>query len=133
MLQRLWILARARRDFAFERTLAGLGHERWLQQLHAWGYRSHLIFLALPYPTLAVARVAERVRQGGHGVPEHLVRRRYASGLRNLFETYMHAVGSWQVYDNSDMRGPRLIASGGAGQTRRIADPIAWAELEKQR
>jgi len=108
MLQRLRFLARAQRGFAFETTLAGLGHERWLQQLHAWGYRSHLVFLALPSPALVVARVAERVRQGGHGVPEHVVRRRCASGLRNLFETYRHAVGSWQVYDNSDIGGPRL-------------------------
>jgi len=97
MLQRLRFLTRAGWDFAFETTLAGLDHERWLQQLHAWGYRSHLVFLALPSPALTVARVAERVRQGRHAVPETVVRRRYASGLRNIFETYMHAVGSWQV------------------------------------
>jgi len=133
MLQRLRFLARVRRDFAFETTLAGVGHERWLQQLHASGYRSHLVFLALPSAALAVARVAERVRQGGHDVPEDVIRRRYASGLRNLFATYMPAVHGWQVYDNSDIGGPGMIASGGAGQTFRIADPIAWTGLEEQR
>lgn len=133
MLQRLRFLARARRDFAFETTLAGFGHERWLQQLRASGYRSHLVFLALPSAGLAVARVAERVRHGGHDVPEPVVRRRYASGVRNLFATYMPAVDSWQVYDNSEIGGPRLIASGGTGQTLRIADRVAWTELEKQR
>ena len=66
MLDRLRFLARERRDFAFETTLAGRGHARWLQSLRAAGYRAHLIFLALPAAELAVARVAERVRQGGH-------------------------------------------------------------------
>ncbi len=68
MLARLRFLAAARRDFAFETTLAGLGHGQWLRQLRSSGYRGHLVFLALPSPALAVARVAERVRQGGHHV-----------------------------------------------------------------
>lgn len=74
MLDRLRLIARERRDFAFETTLAGRGHARWLQDLRAAGYRAHLIFLALSAAELAVARVAERVRQGGHDVPEVVVR-----------------------------------------------------------
>jgi predicted ABC-type ATPase len=80
MLERLRFLARERRDFAFETTLAGRGHAPWLQDLRAAGYRAHLIFLALPAADLAVARVAERVRQGGHDVPEAVVRRRFVAG-----------------------------------------------------
>ncbi|MGH9381600.1 MAG: AAA family ATPase [Thermoanaerobaculia bacterium] len=133
MLERLRLLARERRDFAFETTLAGLGHSRWLRTLRSSGYRAHLVFLALPSADMAVARVAERVRQGGHSVLEDVVRRRFVSGLRNLFASYLDAVDTWQVYDNSDVQGPRLIASRAIGKLPVIADPTAWKALKEQR
>jgi len=97
MLARLRYLARIREDFAFETTLSGRGHARWLESLRAAGYRVHLTFLWLPSPDLAVARVAERVRRGGHDVPEPVIRRRFAAGLRNLVTCYLDLVDSWQV------------------------------------
>lgn len=130
MLERLRLLARERRDFAFETTLAGQGHARWLRALRSSGYRAHLIFLSLPSADLAVARVAARVRQGGHHVPEDIVRRRFAGGLGNLFTCYPDVVDSWQVYDNAELTGPRLIASRAAGTTVVIADPNAWEHLK---
>jgi len=134
MLERLGFLARERRDFAFETTLAGRGHARWLRDLRSTGYRAHLIFLSLPDPDLALARVAERVRQGGNHVPDDVVRRRFAGGLGNLFDCYLDVVDSWQVYDNADLTGPRLIASRAAGSPMVIADPDALRNLkEKQR
>ena len=68
MLTRLRALAGARESFAFETTLASRSSP-WLSTLRASGYRAHLTFLSLPSPDLAVARVAERVREGGHGIP----------------------------------------------------------------
>ncbi|HZR97701.1 MAG TPA: hypothetical protein VFE37_03280 [Chloroflexota bacterium] len=79
-----------------------------------------LVFLSLPSPDLAVARVAERVRLGGHNVPEAVIRRRFASGLRNFFDLYQHVVDSWQLYDNADLRWPRLLASRDVGPPRGI-------------
>lgn len=131
MTQRLRFLARERRDFAFETTLGGRGHARWLRELRGSGYRAHLIFLSLPDPALAVARVAERVRLGGHHVPEDVVRRRFAGGLENLFTCYADVVESWQVYDNADLHGPRLIASRVAATTTVIADANAWQHLKE--
>ena len=133
MLERLHFLARERRDFAFETTLAGRGHARWLRELRASGYRVHLIFVSLPDPDLAVARVAERVRQGGHHVPEDVVRRRFATGLTNLLTLYSGLVDGWQVYDNADLAGPRLIASRAAGMNTVIADPNAWENLKEKK
>lgn len=133
MLDRLRFLAHERRDFAFETTLAGRGHARWLHKLCADGYRAHLIFLALPAAELAVARVAERVRQGGHDVPEAVVRRRFVIGLRNFFEVYRTIVDGWHMYDNSTVTGPRLIAHGAAGAPDTIADQAAWRRLEEIR
>ena len=131
MLERVRHLAAARRDFAFETTLAGRGHARWLRQLRTSGYRAHLIFLSLPNPELAVARVAERVREGGHHVPEEVVRRRFVAGVTNLFRLYLDSVGSWQVYDNADLPGPRLVASRGGGQKLNVVDPVAWDRLKE--
>ena len=70
-----------------------------------------LIFLALPDPELALARVAERVAQGGHDVPEATVRRRFVAGIRNFHGTYKGLVDMWQIYDNSILP-PMLIAEG---------------------
>ena len=133
MLERLRFLAHERRDFAFETTLAGRGHARWLRDLRASSYRAHLTFVSLPAADLAVARVAERVRQGGHHVPEDVVRRRFAAGLRNLHAYYLDAVDSWQVYDNAEVTGPRLIASGALGTPPAISDVAAWNNLMEQR
>lgn len=131
MIERLRLLARERRDFAFETTLAGLGHARWLRTLRAAEYRAHLVLLALPSADVAVARVAERVRRGGHSVPEDVVRRRFASGLKNFFANYINAVDTWQIYDNSGTMGPRLIASRAVGEPV-IADRSTWDALKEQ-
>jgi predicted ABC-type ATPase len=133
MLERLHHLAMARADFAFETTLSGRAHARWLRSLRASGYRSHLIFLSLPAPEAAIARVAERVGRGGHDVPADVIRRRYVAGLRNLFGVYQQVVDTWQVYDNSSLQGPRLLASGVAGAQPAIVDLESWARLERYR
>ena len=133
MLDRLRQLAAERRDFAFETTLAGRGHARWMRELGGVGYRRHLIFLSLPEAGLAVARVSDRVRQGGHHVPEEVVRRRFAGGVKSLFTSYLGLVDSWQVYDNSQLHGPRLIASHAAGGAEIVIDPKAWNHLKEYR
>ena len=85
----------------------------WLRKLQSQGYRVHIMFLALRSADLAVARVAERVRRGGHDVPEPVVRRRFVLGLENLITLFQPFVDSWQVLDNADLSGPRLVARGG--------------------
>ena len=129
MLARMKTLARARRDFAFETTLASRSFAPWLASLRASGYRLHLAFLALTDSDLAVARVTERVRQGGHDVAEAVVRRRFTVGLRNFFVLYQGISDTWQMFDNSAATGPRLIASGRAGQRAHIVDAEAWTTL----
>jgi predicted ABC-type ATPase len=132
MLARMRELARARADFAFETTLAGRDVARWLGTLRASGYRAHLVFLSLPSPELAVARVAERVRLGGHDVPEVVVRRRFVAGLRNFFGLYQDAVDTWQLYDNSALGHRRLIASRDAGANAVVLDTAGWDNLVRR-
>ncbi len=131
MLERLRALASLRRDFAFETTLSGRSHARWLRELQRAGYRTHLIFLSLPSADLAIARVADRVRRGGHHVPDAVVRRRFVAGLRNLFSIYMHAVDAWTIYDNADVVSPRLVASRAVGAATIVADAEAWESLKE--
>lgn len=88
-------------SFAFETTLAGLGYVRHIRDWRAKGYHVSLFFLRLPEPQTAIVRVAERVAQGGHDVPEPVIRRRFAAGLRNLERAYKPVVDAWAVYDNA--------------------------------
>lgn len=129
MLARLKVLAESREDFAFETTLASRSFAPWLKTLRGSGYRVHLAFLSLPSPDLAVARVAERVRLGGHDVPEDVIRRRYGAGLKNFVVIYQRIADTWQMFDNSDLTGPSLVASCRAGQPPEIRNADAWKNL----
>ena len=88
-------------SFAFETTLAGLAYVQHIRRWRESGYHVKLFFLRLPTAEAAIARVAARVRQGGHNIPEDVVRRRFDAGLRNLDRAYKAAVDAWAVYDNS--------------------------------
>jgi predicted ABC-type ATPase len=132
MLVRLQALSSAREDFAFETTRASRSFVPKVERLRSSGYHVHLAFLSLPSPELALARVAERVRQGGHDVTQEVVRRRFVGGLRNFFRRYQHKVDSWQLFDNSLPSGPRLIAARSVGAEPQVLDKDAWGILVEQ-
>jgi predicted ABC-type ATPase len=100
MLEAIAEHARRGESFAFETTLSGLIYAQMIPTWQADGYSVTLIFLSLPNAEMALARVAGRVAQGGHNVPEVIVRRRFAAGIRNL-DRYKLLVNGWQLYDNS--------------------------------
>lgn len=58
---------------------------------------------------MAVQRLADRVAQGGHGIPEAIVRRRFDTGLRNFEGVYKPLVNAWALYDNAGNE-PVLLA-----------------------
>lgn len=90
------------RSFALETTLSGLGYARQIPQWRSQGYAVALHFLALPSAEVAIARVAQRVAQGGHNIPQDVIRRRFAAGQANLVR-YCDLVDDWDVYDNSGL------------------------------
>ena len=98
----------ARQSFAFETTLSGRAYLRHIRAWRTAGYRVELIFLQLNSADEAVARVAQRVKQGGHDIPEAVIRRRFAAGLENFTLHYAPAVDAWALYDNS-AELPRLL------------------------
>jgi len=101
MLDRLRNLANQRVDFAFETTLSGRSYANWIRKFQQIGYRVHLFYFRLNHPDLAVARVAERVRAGGHHIPEVTIRQRWQRSLDNLDRLYAPLVDSCRVFDNS--------------------------------
>ena len=90
-----------RESFAFETTLSGKAYARQIPQWRQLGYRVELFFLSLPSAETAVQRVAERVRQGGHDIPDATIRRRFDAGKRLFVEVYQFLVDQWILYDNA--------------------------------
>lgn len=100
MLAEINACVRKGESFAFETTLAGLAY---VGRIHEWreaGYHVSLFFLHLPDVEMAIARVAERVQQGGHHIDEAVIRRRFSAGRRNLERAYKPAVDTWAEYAN---------------------------------
>jgi predicted ABC-type ATPase len=127
MLERLRFLAALQASFAFETTLASRSFAPWIADLRLKNYVFHLIFLYLPSPEAAIARVAERVRAGGHDVPVETIRRRYSAGLRNFFHLYRPLTDWWRFYENTNSSGPQLIAKAALSRWRK------WPSLKPGR
>ncbi|MBF0522087.1 MAG: zeta toxin family protein [Candidatus Omnitrophica bacterium] len=109
VLQQIDEYAKRGVDFAFETTLSGKSYVGLLTELKRRGYAPHLFFLWLPSAELAIARIKERVQEGGHYVPAEDVRRRFSRGVNNFFTLYEPLFDSWMLFDNSKAK-PILIA-----------------------
>lgn len=100
MLEEIADCVRRGESFAFETTLAGLSYRSHIRAWRASGYHVSLFFLSLPDAEVAIARVAGRVRQGGHDISEDVIRRRFAAGLYNFENAYKPLVNAWARYNN---------------------------------
>jgi len=127
-LARLEALAAARRDIAFETTLASRMLLPRIQGMQAVGYVFQLTFFWLPSADMAVERVAHRVASGGHSIPEDVIRRRYERGLDNFFNAYSLAADTWVMVDNTHRPG-RPIAWRRIGEGVRVQDNALWTNL----
>ena len=109
LLEQIGLYADKKIDFAFETTLSGVTHLSRLKDMKKEGYRIHLFFLWIPDIRLSLERVANRVKMGGHGVSEKVVRRRFHRGIKNFFKIYRSILDSWMLFDNSKIK-PILVA-----------------------
>ena len=116
LLEQIESYAAKKVDFAFETTLSGTNYLRRLRDLKNEGYSVHLFFLWIPDVRLSLARVASRVKMGGHDIAEKVVRRRFHKGIENFFKRYQADTDSWMLFDNSGSV-PHLIAEGKSGKT----------------
>ncbi|HEX2172218.1 MAG TPA: Zeta toxin family protein [Dehalococcoidia bacterium] len=127
MLRRLDQLAAERATFSFETTLFGRAYAPWIRRLRGQVYEVHSYSVWLREPDIAIERVRERVRRGGHSIPEEVIRRRYRLGVRNLIRLYSPLVDTWSVYDNSLPRNPVTVASGTHGEPPVVHRPETWS------
>ena len=121
MLKRIKELLSRDESFAIETTLATRSYINLVHQAQAKGYLVTLVFFWLNSPDLALRRIAERVQNGGHDIPEPTARRRYIAGIDNLFNLYIPEVDYWMIYDNSE--SPCLpVAQGKTTKTSTLYD-----------
>ncbi|PZV80994.1 putative ABC-type ATPase [Algoriphagus aquaeductus] len=109
MLSRIHELIEKEEDFAFETTLATKSYLSFIRKAKQAGYFVSLVFFWLESPELAIERVKKRVAEGGHHIPESVVRRRYQRGIENLFKLFFNEVDYLAIFDNSKT-APELIA-----------------------
>lgn len=88
---------RRRETFALESTLSGKTYIRFLQRARKLGYEIELHYLWLSSPAQAIARVRQRVRQGGHHVPAGDIRLRFKRSLVHLLDDYLTLATRWAV------------------------------------
>jgi predicted ABC-type ATPase len=97
--------------------------------LKAIGYEVYLFYYWLRNADVAIQRVAERVKAGGHHIPETDIRRRYSRSVHNFFVLYQPIATEWRVYDNSE-RYSRMIGFGYDGE-QCILDGDTWLDFER--
>ncbi len=119
-----------RRDFAFETTLSGLTYVPLFKSLREVGFSVRIYYLWIPSVSLALKRIAERVKQGGHDVPPEAVRRRYGRGLGNLFNRYLALSDYCAIFDNTSFL-PRL-AYEWTPEEERIIVPETYERIARQ-
>ena len=116
MLEQIHSLAKRGVDFGFETTLSGKTYVKLLKEMKKNGYLVHIFFLWIPNPELAIERIELRVRNGGHHIPETVVRRRFDRSLLNFFRYYQPLADSWTIFDNS-VDVPKMIVFSESGKT----------------
>ena len=129
MYKRIRELISSQKTFALETTLASRSIARLLLGAQEKGYYVTLLYFWLNTPDLAVERVKNRVASGGHNVTETTVRRRYDTGIDNLFHLYIPICDFWMIADNS-LSPIEIIAKGFKDGKKEIFNTLIYNKLE---
>lgn len=130
MLKKINDFISKQHDFAFETTLSTKSHVKTIEKVSENIYEITLLFLFLDSVDLAIERVKTRVNEGGHEIPEKVIKRRYFSGLKNLFELYLPICDYWMVTNNSNP-SLELIAEGNYSNINRIENSSKFKLMKK--
>ncbi|HET6875511.1 MAG TPA: zeta toxin family protein [Acidimicrobiales bacterium] len=116
---------KARRSFATETVFSHPSKLDLLRAAREKGYRLTLHVILIP-EELAVARVEQRVRAGGHAVPEEKIRARFSRLWMHLHQAIALCDETF-VYDNSRAARPyRRVAEFSDGRPIRTPDWPPW-------
>jgi len=130
MLNRIENLIGKGDDFAFETTLSTKSYRNFISRARAHGYHITLLFFWLRTADLAVQRVKTRVQEGGHDIPEDIIRRRYKNGLSNFFNIFEFIVDDWVFIDNSG--APYELIAQKKSNNLEIRNENVWKDLQKK-
>lgn len=130
MLKRIEKHLTSGNSFAFETTLSTRSYRALVKRAKELGFQVTCVFFWLQSENLAISRVQSRVKEGGHDIPEEVIRRRYHSGLKNFFELFLPLIDNWLFVDNSGDRY-EIIAEGSLSETI-VHDEFAWASIQKK-
>lgn len=100
MIEEIDALVKARLSFMFETTLSSLMYARKIVRWRELGYRVALTYLRLPSVEISIQRVARRVAAGGHGIEEHIIRRRFGRSIEYFDGVYKSIVDEWHLWDS---------------------------------
>jgi predicted ABC-type ATPase len=128
MLQRIRYLLNEKNDFAFETTLSTKSYVPLIKECKKSGYEIVLIYFWLSSVELALERIKERVKKGGHNVPEEIARRRYKRGMENLFSLFIPLCDYWLVIDNSKNES-QIVAKGFSLTDKIIFNQNTWKAI----
>lgn len=124
MLERIDVLLNSDESFAFETTLSTKTYKQRLLKAKDLGFTIKLLFFWLPSIEMAINRVAIRVSEGGHNIPNDIIARRYKRGIENLFKIYLPLCDSFLILDNEEE--PLVIAKGTINQKIEIMNEVKW-------
>ncbi len=130
MLKRIKNLSGAGESFAFETTLSTRSYVNFIDKAKQLDYQVTCLFFLLDSEELAISRVATRVKEGGHHIPEVMIRRRYKSGLNNFFNLFLPKVDNWLFVNNSG-DNYEIIAEGSMNEVT-INNVPQWEELKEK-
>jgi len=130
MLTRIKKLLAAEESFAFETTLSTKSYVQLIDQAKELDYQVTCLFFWLNSEELAISRVETRVKEGGHHIPEDVIRRRYKSGLKNFFNLFLTKVDNWLFVNNSG-DSYEIIAEGALNEEN-INNVEEWEELKRK-
>lgn len=131
LLQRINDLLQTGVDFAFETTLSTRSYISFIKYAKEKGYHVTLLYFWLNSPQFAMERVAKRVSNGGHNIPDDVIERRYYRGLKNLLQLYIPISDHWIIVDNMDQTA-EIIAKGSLNEEKIILNPDIWNNILKR-
>ena len=129
MLARIEELLAQKVDFAIETTLATRSYVQLVKRAQAVGYKVHLLFFCLESPEQAILRVAQRVSNGGHGIPENIIRRRFKRGIENLIHLYLPICDSVSIWNNMQGEAQLIAKKTVKADELVISDPNMWKKI----
>ena len=132
MLQRIEELLLQKVDFAIETTLATRSYVSLVRRAQALDYKVHLIFFFLENEEQAAKRVAQRVSNGGHDIPDEVIRRRFKRGIYNLVNLYLPVCDDALVYNNAVTHANLVARKRNQTDDIELIVPEMWNELLKK-